>query len=175
MALAAIVAVACAAAAAVPRATAPESRPPKLAVVVMVDQMRADYVDRFEADWTSGLKRLVTRGAWFRNAAYPYLSTVTCAGHATVATGTFPHVHGINADFRKTWTRLLPESRYRTPDDGEAEAAPRGWTKMFPHALTGAGGDRPDPFFYQQWGASPFADAYLGRLAAALAESMKLG
>src|SRR2546422_445280 len=62
--------------------------------------MRADYVDRFKADWTGGLKRMVDTGAWFRRAAYPYLSTVTCAGHATVSTGAFPHVHGI---FQNVW------------------------------------------------------------------------
>jgi predicted AlkP superfamily pyrophosphatase or phosphodiesterase len=62
--------------------------------------MRADYVDRFETDWTGGLKRLVSGGARFTNAAYPYLTTITCAGHATIATGTFPHTHGI---IQNTW------------------------------------------------------------------------
>jgi len=61
--------------------------PPKLAVIIVVDQMRADYVDRFNDQWTGGLKRMVTQGAWFQQAAYPYLTTVTCAGHATIATG----------------------------------------------------------------------------------------
>src|SRR5262245_40402390 len=68
---------------------------PKLVVMLVVDQMRADYVDRFSRDWTGGLKRLVSEGAWFTNAAYPYLNTVTCPGHATIATGAFPHVHGV--------------------------------------------------------------------------------
>jgi len=76
------------------RAAVDEARP-RLAVILMVDQMRADYVNRFMADWTQGLKRLVTSGAWFRRAAYPYLTTVTCAGHATVGTGAFPHTHGV--------------------------------------------------------------------------------
>jgi predicted AlkP superfamily pyrophosphatase or phosphodiesterase len=71
------------------------SRPPKLALLIVVDQMRADYVDRFKGDWSGGLKRLVTEGAWFRQAAYPYLNTVTCAGHATVVTGALPNRHGI--------------------------------------------------------------------------------
>ena len=63
------------------RAVARASRtPPKLAVIIVVDQMRADYVDRFHADWTGGLNRLVSEGAWFQRAAYPYLTTVTCAG-----------------------------------------------------------------------------------------------
>src|ERR1700720_3623047 len=68
---------------------------PKLVVLIVVDQMRADYVDRFQSEWTGGLKRMVKNGAWFRLAAYPYLTTVTCAGHATVSTGAFPHTHGI--------------------------------------------------------------------------------
>ena len=74
--------------------------PPKLAVILVVDQMRADYVDRFQGEWTGGLKRMVTQGAWFQQAAYPYLTTVTCAGHATIATGSFPHRHGI---FQNAW------------------------------------------------------------------------
>lgn len=72
--------------------------PPKLVVVIVVDQMRADYVDRYGFQWTGGLRRLVDGGAWFRRAAYPYLSTVTCAGHATVSTGAFPSTHGMIAN-----------------------------------------------------------------------------
>jgi len=68
---------------------------PKLAVLIVVDQMRADYVDRFRGDWTSGLRRMVADGAWFSHAAYPYLTTVTCVGHATVSTGALPRSHGI--------------------------------------------------------------------------------
>ena len=74
--------------------------PPKLAVILVVDQMRADYVDRFKDDWTAGLKRLVTEGAWFTRAAYPYLLTITCPGHATISTGTLPSTHGV---FSNQW------------------------------------------------------------------------
>ena len=58
-------------------AQARKERPPrpKLVVVLVVDQMRADYVERFRQQWTGGLRRLVERGAWFRQAAYPYLGT----------------------------------------------------------------------------------------------------
>ncbi len=34
-------------------------------------------------------------GAWFQHAAYPYLNTITCAGHSTIGTGTFPYQHGM--------------------------------------------------------------------------------
>ncbi len=69
--------------------------PPKLVVIVVVDQMRSDYIDRYGRQWTKGLHRLLDRGAWFRQAAYPYSQTVTCVGHSTVATGSLPMTHGI--------------------------------------------------------------------------------
>src|SRR5581483_1771042 len=80
----------------------------------------------------------------------------------------------IDADYGKSWTHALPASRYQGPDDALGETPPRGWTKTFPHLLSGAS-DKPDAAFHQQWEASPFADAYLGRMAAALVESLQLG
>jgi predicted AlkP superfamily pyrophosphatase or phosphodiesterase len=71
------------------------SPPPKLVVVLVVDQMRADYLQKYGGGFTGGLRRLTRDGAWFTNAAYPYLNTVTCAGHSTIGTGTFPYHHGM--------------------------------------------------------------------------------
>ena len=68
---------------------------PKLIVLLVVDQMRADYVEKFRSQWTGGLKRLVEEGAWFRDAAYPYAATETCVGHATISTGALPVTHGM--------------------------------------------------------------------------------
>jgi predicted AlkP superfamily pyrophosphatase or phosphodiesterase len=68
---------------------------PKLVVFVAVDQMRADYLERYASLYDKGFKRLTHGGAWFRKAAYPYLNTVTCAGHSTLGTGTFPYKHGM--------------------------------------------------------------------------------
>jgi predicted AlkP superfamily pyrophosphatase or phosphodiesterase len=73
---------------------------PKLIVILVADQMRADYLDRYSTHFTGGLRRLMQNGAWFRNAAYPYLNTITCAGHSTIGTGTFPYQHGM---FLNTW------------------------------------------------------------------------
>jgi predicted AlkP superfamily pyrophosphatase or phosphodiesterase len=269
-------------------ATRPQAAPqppPKLAVIIVVDQMRADYVDRFKDSWTGGLKRMVTQGAWFQQAAYPYLTTVTCAGHATISTGAFPHTHGvfqnawwdrdarkqmtctedpnvkdvgygvrvtggdsayrlqiptftdqmrtsrqahvvslslkarsaimlgghggdaitwltdaldgwetsagyseqgvpavkafvdanpIAADLGKTWDRSLSAASYSGPDDAVGEAPPAGWTRSFPHRLNGTSGEA-DSSYFAQWERSPFADEYLGRFAAALVQSLKLG
>ena len=74
---------------------AQQAQAPRLVVVLVIDQMRSDYIDRYKHQWDAGLKRLLTEGAWFRRAAYPYLGTVTCTGHATISTGTFPAQHGM--------------------------------------------------------------------------------
>jgi len=75
-------------------AQAPAAKP-KLIVLIAVDQMRGDYPVRYADLLQRGLKRLTTGGAWYKNAAYPYLNTVTCAGHSTMGTGTFPYQHGM--------------------------------------------------------------------------------
>ena len=68
---------------------------PRLLVTVVVDQMRADYLTAFQRHWHAGFRTLLSDGAVFDRAEYPYLNTVTCAGHATVSTGTFPRTHGM--------------------------------------------------------------------------------
>lgn len=65
--------------------------------------MRGDYIDKFQSQWTGGLKRLVREGAWFHDAAYPYAATETCVGHSTVSTGAFPATHGMIAN--EWWDR----------------------------------------------------------------------
>ena len=86
---------------------AADDRTPKLLVVLVVDQMRADYIEAYGHQWTQGLRQLLDEGAWFREAAYPYRSTLTCAGHATIATGSFPSAHGmINNNW---WDRTLAQ------------------------------------------------------------------
>jgi len=73
---------------------AQQSRP-RLIVLLVVDQFRGDYVDKFRQQWTGGLHRLLTDGAWFRQVDYPYFYNVTCSGHATIATGSLPSTHGM--------------------------------------------------------------------------------
>ncbi len=73
--------------------TAP--RRPSLLVLVVVDQMRAEYLTRYASLWSSGFKRLLEQGAIYDQTFYPYLNTVTCAGHATLGTGAWPKTHGI--------------------------------------------------------------------------------
>jgi predicted AlkP superfamily pyrophosphatase or phosphodiesterase len=99
-----------------PSANLPETRP-KLIVVLVVDQMRADYVERFRDRWHGGLRRLVDQGAWLRQAAYPYTATETCPGHATISTGVFPAAHGIIGN---TWWDRQTSARVICTEDPAA-------------------------------------------------------
>ncbi len=69
--------------------------PPRLLLVVVVDQMRADYLDRYGDLFVGGLARLRDGGAVFTQARQDHAATVTATGHATIATGVFPSRHGI--------------------------------------------------------------------------------
>jgi predicted AlkP superfamily pyrophosphatase or phosphodiesterase len=272
---------------AVPVVTAAE--PPRLVVILVVDQMRSGYIDDYGSHWTRGLRRLVDQGARFKDGAYPYLNTVTCVGHASISTGTVPAVHGIvlnswldrtatpnrminctddpahpdvsldgrtvsgghsasrllvpsfgetlrkaqdgkskvvtlslkprsaimlaghkadvavwfdagswasstaftrsapfvrnfvaahpvEKDFGRTWERRLPLDRYRYPDDAPGEHAISGWTRTFPHVIDAdAGSPEKNARAYDQWETTPFADAYLGAMAAEAVRDMKLG
>lgn len=84
-----------------PRAAAPadDPPPPKLAVLIYIDQMRGDYLARWRPLFVEGgLKRLCDDGAWYQDCHYPLANTLTGPGHATVAAGCCPEVHGIVAN-----------------------------------------------------------------------------
>lgn len=66
-----------------------------LVVVLVVDQMTSEYLETVGPRFTGGFRRILDGGAWFKNAAYPYLNTITCAGHATIGTGALPYRHGM--------------------------------------------------------------------------------
>jgi predicted AlkP superfamily pyrophosphatase or phosphodiesterase len=261
--------------------------PPRLLVLISVDQFRADFVGRYGVHWKAGLRRLFDSGAHFTEAAYPYMNTVTCAGHATMATGAYPSTHGlalngwwdreagrmmlctedpqarniahgavpaaggdslwrmrvptfadelrlqsptppriasislkarsaitlagrradlvtwhdyergfvtssayaagpvpflqkhlaanpVEADAGRIWEKSLPAAAYAFADDGLGEQTPKTWSRTFPHPLPGRS-EKPDPLFHELWDLTPFADAYLGRMAAAAVESLGMG
>ncbi|MCU0358898.1 MAG: alkaline phosphatase family protein [Cyclobacteriaceae bacterium] len=74
----------------------PAPRQPKIVVGITVDQMRQEYLYRFESKFgEGGFKRLMQKGFMLQNAHYNYMPTVTGAGHASIYTGTTPAIHGI--------------------------------------------------------------------------------
>ena len=112
---------------------------PKLVVMLVVDQMRGDYVDKFLGQWTGGLRRLVEQGAWFRDAAYPYAATETCVGHATISTGALPATHGMIANAwwdRETQKMVTCTSDPKAKNTGYAGASVKGgdtaWRMVVP-------------------------------------------
>src|SRR5258705_6943327 len=73
---------------------------PKLIVVIIVDQFRYDYLERFgDLFGARGFRRLVNDGALFTNANYDYVPTVTAAGHAAIFTGSVPARNGIVGNY----------------------------------------------------------------------------
>src|SRR5258708_5031225 len=82
----------------------------------------------------------------------------------------------VKADYGKTWTLSLPESAYFYDEKATGAVPPEGWALTFPHPLRGkAAGSDPDEAFYEEWATSPFADAYLTRLAETAVDSLGLG
>jgi predicted AlkP superfamily pyrophosphatase or phosphodiesterase len=75
---------------------ASEPEKPKLLVLVVFDQMRGDYLERWQKLFADdGFARLQRDGAWFTNCHYPYATTETGPGHASMLTGCVPAQHGI--------------------------------------------------------------------------------
>ena len=68
---------------------------PRLVVLLVVDQLRSDYLERFRDQYEGGLQWLLEHGAVFLESAYRHSATVTAAGHATISTGMHPSSHGI--------------------------------------------------------------------------------
>lgn len=82
-----------------PRAAAPAGSAgiapaPKLVVLIVVDQLSTWAFERDRALYRGGFARMLRDGAYAR-AELPYANTFTAPGHATIATGTTPSVHGI--------------------------------------------------------------------------------
>lgn len=94
---------------------------PKLVVMLVIDQMRYEYIQRYGLTWRGGLKRLVSEGAVFEQAFYPYLNTVTCAGHATIGTGALPYQHGI---IMNEWYQREAGRRMSCSDDPAVASLP---------------------------------------------------
>jgi predicted AlkP superfamily pyrophosphatase or phosphodiesterase len=85
-----------AAPAANPVNSAAASAQPKLVVVMVVDGLPNEQVQRYRDQFgQGGLRRLLDQGASFSNAHQAHGITVTAIGHSAVLTGAYPYVHGI--------------------------------------------------------------------------------
>lgn len=107
---------------------------PKLVVGIVVDQMKMEYLYRFQSDFSDkGFKRLMNDGYTFYNMHYNYMPTYTAPGHASIYTGTTPAMHGIVSN--EWYSRTEGKERYCTEDasvkglgesaKGEGEMSPK--------------------------------------------------
>lgn len=72
---------------------------PRLVLLIVVDQFRYDYLERFHDLFvTNGIGKLMREGASWVDANYDHAPTKTAPGHATIMTGTWPSEHGIIAN-----------------------------------------------------------------------------
>jgi predicted AlkP superfamily pyrophosphatase or phosphodiesterase len=78
------------------RQTAPA--PPKLVLVLAIDQMRFDYLTRFGTLFRGGFKTLIDRGAVFTAASYRHSANETGPGHSVILSGRHPSHSGIVAN-----------------------------------------------------------------------------
>jgi len=103
---------------------------PKLVVVIVIDQFRGDYLERYRDQFgDSGFRLLLDHGAYFPNCNYNYANTRTAPGHSTLFTGAYTNGHGIVAN--EWWDSKKGRMVISVEDDD---------TK-----LVGVDGDKPGP------------------------------
>jgi predicted AlkP superfamily pyrophosphatase or phosphodiesterase len=110
---------------------------PKLVVILVLDQFRGDYLDRFRDDFktTNGFNLFLKRGAYFPDCYYDYANTMTAPGHSTIATGAYTNGHNIGVN---AWWDLSRSTKHEfssvedsdyplvgASSDAEAGASPR--------------------------------------------------
>lgn len=91
---------------------------PKLIVGIVVDQMRNDYLTRYQDRFSEkGFKLLLNQGFYAANHHFSYMPTTTGPGHASVYTGTTPAVHGVVAN--NWYDKSKKEKMYCVEDRSE--------------------------------------------------------
>ena len=92
------------------------NRTPRLVVGLVVDQMRWDYLTRFQERFGDrGFKRVLNQGFSCDNTIIPYAQTLTAPGHASVYTGSVPSIHGIVGN--DWYDKYLQRQVYCVQDD----------------------------------------------------------
>src|SRR5215471_9936998 len=105
---------------------------PKLVVVLVIDQFRGDYLERYRDDFKTpnGFNLFLKKGVHFTDCYYDYTNLVTAAGHSTIGTGSYTDGHKIPAnewvergeDGKMRTVSSVSDDRYKlvgVPDGGE--------------------------------------------------------
>ena len=126
---------------------------PKLIIILVWDQFRGDYLDRYRSHFTAknGWNLFLKQGAHFTDCYYDYANLVTAAGHATIGTGAYTDGHGVPLN---DWWEVGPDG---TPHSVSSVSDPR-------YKLVGAPAGTAD-----LTGASPYRE-----LATTLGDELSL-
>src|SRR5438034_3233344 len=68
----------------------PPAPKPRLVLVITVDQLRPDYLERYRTQLNGGLAMLLKQGAVFTEAYQDHAVTETAPGHSTILSGRWP-------------------------------------------------------------------------------------
>ena len=110
---------------------------PKLVIVLVLDQFRGDYLERYRDDFktANGFNLFLKRGAYFTDCYYDYANTMTAPGHSTIGTGAYTDGHGISLnewwDLKRSTTHevtSVSDERYAIvgdPGSTDEGASPR--------------------------------------------------
>lgn len=99
----------------------PPDNPPRLVVLIVVDQLRADLLFRYRDEWQGGFRRILATGTVFPNGEQDHAITQTGPGHSTLLSGRFPAHTGIVTNDLGVPDRLVTI----LGDPDEAGASPR--------------------------------------------------
>ncbi|HEY0795994.1 MAG TPA: alkaline phosphatase family protein, partial [Acidisarcina sp.] len=121
---------------------------PKLVIIVVIDQFRGDYLDRYHADFKGrGFRLFLDHGAYFPDCYYDYANTKTAPGHSTLGTGAYTDGHGIASnewwDLKRNKERPISsveDERYRQVGGPVTNTASPTSTGSPTTALTSVGG-----------------------------------
>ena len=108
---------------------------PKLVVVIVIDQFRGDYLERYRDQFgDAGFRFLLDHGAYFPNCNYNYANTRTAPGHSTLFTGAYSNGHGIAAN--EWWDQKKKRMVTSVEDDAtKLVGVPGDKTGASPHNL----------------------------------------
>ena len=156
----------------------PPEGTPKLVLLLVVDQMRADYLIRFGHLFEGGLARLMEDGVAFTEAHHDHSATATAPGHASLATGCHPSRHGVIGNY--WFDRETGEPGYAVEEGGPARLLCPGlgdWLKerygssrvlsasQKDRSAVMMGGKKPDGAFWYDWQGGFETSEYYSRTA----------
>lgn len=101
---------------------------PRLIVQIVIDQLRGDQIAMHQQQFgPDGFNWLLQHGVNYSNTHHPHANTSTCSGHASIATGSYPAIHGIIDN--EWYDRLTRKVVYCMADD-QASVLRNRFTKI---------------------------------------------